>query len=45
MVGTEKEECRKAKSAEWSALYYEFGCWQRTRRADHGLIRLKKSPV
>jgi hypothetical protein len=45
MVGTEKEGSRKAKSAEWSALYYEFGSWLRKRRADYGLIRLKKSPV
>jgi len=45
MVCTEKEVLRKAKSAERSALYYEFGSWLRTRRADYGLIRLKKSPV
>jgi len=45
MVCTEKETWRKAKSAEGSALFYEFDSWLRTRRADYGLIRLKKLPV
>jgi len=39
MVSIEKEGLRKAKSAERSALYYDFDSWQRTRRADYGLIR------
>ena len=33
----------KTKSAEPSALYYEFGSLLRTRHADYDLIRLKKS--
>jgi hypothetical protein len=45
MVCAEKETWRKAKSAEESALYYEFGSWLRTRRTNYGLIRLKKLPV
>jgi hypothetical protein len=45
MVNTEKSDSEKQKSAEKSALYYEFDSWPRTRRADYGLIAKKKSPV
>jgi hypothetical protein len=34
MERLKEEEFGKAKSAEWSALYYKFDSWLRTRRAD-----------
>jgi hypothetical protein len=42
MVCTKEESRRKAKSAEESALYYEFGSWLRTRHADLEPYRKEK---